>query len=690
MTHTLSPVIHVDEEKCVNCHKCISVCPVKICIDGSGEKVTINHNLCIGCGQCIPACTHKARAGLDDSEAFWKALKHKEKLVVIVAPALAAHYPQTLLRLNGYLEHLGVSACFDVSFGAELTVKSYLEHIKENNPPTVISQPCPAVVTYIQIYQPELLPYLAPADSPMVHTIKMIKEFFPEFRSHKVAVLSPCIAKRREFDETGLGDFNVTIENLNLKLKKEGVLLENFPEVDFRNPPAERAVLFSTPGGLKATVEREIKEGSVSIKKIEGHTSVYPYLKDLPSMLLQKANPLLVDCLNCEKGCNGGTGTGAVHWPHDLLESLVEKRKHHQIQRLKGKGLIPRNPEKMIRKSLKEFWKPGLYQRKYLNLSSGNRTSIPKKIELESLYLQMKKHVPEDFLNCSSCGYNTCEAMAHSIHNGLNRPENCHHFQRQVIEEDHQVLQKMTTGLQQQIRNANGLLEKLLRVLPELNGKIYREYNALDQSTAAVEELMAGLRSSSDIAQKKKQNLESLLVSVQSGDLALSQSLMAIKSAKDRVKDISTLVKDVATFAAQTNLLSMNAAIEAAHAGDAGSGFSVVAEEIRNLAVNSGNSSQLINKALKELVGKMTNASDLSDTTAAVIRKILNDVQQTGTGLSEIFSSLMEMNAGTREITASLGILHSSAGEVKSSYQQMEESLMDLGKRIQKIADLST
>ena len=324
MTHTLSPVIHVDEEKCVNCHKCISVCPVKICIDGSGEKVTINHNLCIGCGQCIPACTHKARAGLDDSEAFWKALKHKEKLVVIVAPALAAHYPQTLLRLNGYLEHLGVSACFDVSFGAELTVKSYLEHIKENNPPTVISQPCPAVVTYIQIYQPELLPYLAPADSPMVHTIKMIKEFFPEFRSHKVAVLSPCIAKRREFDETGLGDFNVTIENLNLKLKKEGVLLENFPEVDFRNPPAERAVLFSTPGGLKATVEREIKEGSVSIKKIEGHTSVYPYLKDLPSMLLQKANPLLVDCLNCEKGCNGGTGTGAVHWPHDLLESLVE------------------------------------------------------------------------------------------------------------------------------------------------------------------------------------------------------------------------------------------------------------------------------------------------------------------------------------------------------------------------------
>jgi iron only hydrogenase large subunit-like protein len=58
---------------------------------------------------------------------------------------------------------------FDVSFGAELTVKSCLEYMKAENPSTVIAQPCPAIVTYIELYQRELLPYLAPADSPMLH-----------------------------------------------------------------------------------------------------------------------------------------------------------------------------------------------------------------------------------------------------------------------------------------------------------------------------------------------------------------------------------------------------------------------------------------------------------------------------------------------------------------------------------------
>ena len=54
---------------------------------------------------------------------------------------------------------------FDVSFGAELTVKSYLEYIRARHPEMVISQPCPAIVTFVEIYMPELLPYLAPADS---------------------------------------------------------------------------------------------------------------------------------------------------------------------------------------------------------------------------------------------------------------------------------------------------------------------------------------------------------------------------------------------------------------------------------------------------------------------------------------------------------------------------------------------
>ncbi|HPB65143.1 MAG TPA: [Fe-Fe] hydrogenase large subunit C-terminal domain-containing protein, partial [Spirochaetales bacterium] len=208
---SLPPVIAVDEGTCVNCHMCIAVCPVKYCIDGSGDKVTINPDLCIGCGSCVKVCTQKARVIIDDAARFVEALGRGEKLVAVVAPAIAASYPGEHRRFLGWLKGLGVSACFDVSFGAELTVRSYLRHIEATRPELVIAQPCPAIVNYIEIYRPELLGYLAPADSPMLHTIKMIREYYPAYRDHKILVVSPCAAKKREFEETGAGDYNVTL-----------------------------------------------------------------------------------------------------------------------------------------------------------------------------------------------------------------------------------------------------------------------------------------------------------------------------------------------------------------------------------------------------------------------------------------------------------------------------------------------
>ena len=98
-----------------------------------------------------------------------------------------------------YTKLYDVEAFFDVSFGAELTVKSYINYIKKNNPATVIAQPCPAIVNYIQIYRPELIEYLSPCDSPMLHTVKMIHKYYPQYAQHKVIAVSPCYAKKREF-----------------------------------------------------------------------------------------------------------------------------------------------------------------------------------------------------------------------------------------------------------------------------------------------------------------------------------------------------------------------------------------------------------------------------------------------------------------------------------------------------------
>ena len=143
----LTPVIEIDEKKCINCYACITACPVKYCMDGSGEVLEVIHDQCIGCGHCIAACHHGARQPVDDTPRFLADLKRRERIIAVAAPAVASVFPGKYLNLNGYLQSLGVTSVLDVSFGAELTVVSYVNHIKEKKPRLVIAQPCPAIVS---------------------------------------------------------------------------------------------------------------------------------------------------------------------------------------------------------------------------------------------------------------------------------------------------------------------------------------------------------------------------------------------------------------------------------------------------------------------------------------------------------------------------------------------------------------
>jgi Fe-S-cluster-containing dehydrogenase component len=147
----LPAVIAVDAKKCVNCHACISACPVKYCNDGSGDTIKLDRNLCIGCGECLKACTHNARLPMDDTAAFLRDAAKGIPMVAVAAPAVVSSFPNRYLNLNGWLQSLGVAAVFDVSFGAELTVRSYLEHLKAKRAKLIIAQPCPALVSYIEI-----------------------------------------------------------------------------------------------------------------------------------------------------------------------------------------------------------------------------------------------------------------------------------------------------------------------------------------------------------------------------------------------------------------------------------------------------------------------------------------------------------------------------------------------------------
>jgi len=445
-TATLSPVVRIDEDRCNNCYACIAACPVKLCMDGSGSKLLINTSLCIGCGNCIDACHHKARLIIDDTLLFFWDLKREVKMVAIVAPAIASFFPGKYLNFNGYLKSIGIEAVFDVSFGAELAVASYISHIKENNPRMVISQPCPAIVNFIQIYHPELLPYLAPVDSPMLHTIKMIREFYPQYRDHRIAVISPCIAKRREFDETGLADYNVTMLALKNKMDEHGLQVGSFPKEDYTGPKAERAVRFSSPGGLLETAERFSPGIGRRTLTIEGGHVTYPYLEEVSRLLDTDIRlPLLLDCLNCEKGCNGGPGTGQNKTPRVVLDNPIRERSDTMEAFHKtGKG---GRQTKRYHKIVGKYWKKGLYKRDYKDYSKNNSLREPNELQLTEIYHSLRKYKPEDIYDCTACGYGTCRAMAMAIFNKLNKPENCAHHNIELLAEEKKLILDMNRQL---------------------------------------------------------------------------------------------------------------------------------------------------------------------------------------------------------------------------------------------------
>ncbi|MDR1298132.1 MAG: methyl-accepting chemotaxis protein [Deltaproteobacteria bacterium] len=581
----LRPVIKTIEEKCVNCQRCVASCPVKYANDAtSGKVVKVVDDLCIGCGMCLHACQHGARVGIDDFDAFMADVAARAPIVAIVAPAVASTFPDRYLRFNGWLKSLGVKAVFDVSFGAELTVKSYLEHIKSKAPVTVLAQPCPAVVSYCEIYKPELLRYLAPADSPMLHTIKMIKKYFPEYSKYRVAVMSPCYAKRREFDETGCGDYNVTFNSLYDHVVDNHVDLMSFPEERYMGPVAERAVNFSSPGGLMMTVERYEPSVHSFTRKIEGPDNIYPYLETLSKSIRGGVAPLLIDALNCEAGCNGGTGVPSLLHGRTMDDLEYDVRKRAKIMqeyyaekdgKKFSKGL---SSVKNIFRSKKQtssanavvadYWAPGVYGRTYVDHSSNFQVKSMSARDRDEIAKRLGKEAQDDYFNCSGCGYNSCEKMILGIYLGVNTHHNCQHYGIKRMREGH---------------------ENIMAIL--------------------------------GISEKAHTAVKSVESSIES----MNKSMEEINGLSTRIGSVLKSIEDISF---QTNILALNAAVEAARAGEAGAGFAVVADEVRNLATKSASAVLDTRKMIENTLTNVSQGFRISQEVKARFDQILDDSNQ--------------------------------------------------------------
>ena len=434
-------------ENCVGCNKCINVCSAMgACIsteaDENGKsRINVDPARCVGCGACFDVCEHDAREFNDDTEAFLADLAAGKEISLLIAPAFMANYPDEYERVLGGLKALGVRHFINVAFGADITTWGYIRYIQENGFTGGISQPCPAVVTYIEKYLPKLIPSLFPVQSPlMCAAIYARKEMGI---TDRFAFLSPCIAKKLEIEDpenTGLVNYNVTFRHL-MKIVRERSLYADpvKDEVEYG-----LGSIYPMPGGLKDHVRWFLGDGAF-VRQMEGERHMYEYLRAHAQSIAEKEIPFLfIDALNCENGCLCGTAVDPELSSSDkALFNLLKIRE--SIKKDSGDSSLSREltPSQRLKALNEQFAELDLkdYMRHYHDLSSGCAVRIPDIDEREQIFQSMgKDSVESRRINCSSCGYNTCMDMATAIFNGFNHRDNCIHYLKNTVEIEQQNL----------------------------------------------------------------------------------------------------------------------------------------------------------------------------------------------------------------------------------------------------------
>ncbi len=630
-------------DKCIGCNKCIRACS---CIGANvarekerGNIIEVDPKKCIACGACLDACEHGAREYEDDVEKFFEDLSKGQKISVIIAPAFLANYPRDYSKYLGMLKKLGVNRFISVSFGADITTWAYIKYITENKFYGGISQPCPAVVGYIERYLPELLPKLMPVHSPMMCTAVYAKKYLKI--NDKFAFISPCIAKKNEIDDPnnqGYIAYNLTFSKLVAYLKAHPVsgAQPYTDEIEYG-----LGSIYPMPGGLKENVYWLLGEDAL-VRQMEGEHHMYEYLRRNKDRIKNgKTNYLFIDALNCTNGCLYGTGVDNRKTMNEEVFETIQKVKADSKNASK-KSAWGRNltPAKRLAALNKQFANLNLndFIRKYTDRSKDCVYKIPSESEIDQIFNKMRKTTEEKrHIDCTCCGYNSCRDMAIAIYNGFSHRRNCVHYikDRAYEEKDKAV------ALNEEVQRAHDEL----RVKKDSLGEgINNNFNNLLDSIDQIQKI-------SDDNAKQTGKISEYMLEVDRFAENLREVLSKIEGYLEKLDSNNA---DVIAISNQTNLLALNASIEAARAGEAGRGFAVVADEIKNLAENSNVTANDSNKNNQDIKETISNLIEESERLATIVKKVNTRAENLVASSEETAASINMMTSVTENVENSL------------------------------------
>ena len=421
-------------EKCRRCYTCVRECPAKAIqiLDGQASVIQTR---CIGCGNCVTVCSQNAKQVLSGIEATEDLLAGDAPVAAIVAPSYPAEFTEcSTAGLVGALRELGFASVHEVSFGADLVAAEYAR-LLERDDARHIATTCPAVVSYVRKYHPDILDRLAPIVSPMLATARVLHHRFgPELR---VVFVGPCIAKKGEARyEQFEGEVHAALTFVEVRalLAARGVSLTSRDRAgdDFDPPHGSLGALFPITRGMlqAANLDEDLLSGD--IVSADGRANLVEAITDFEH---GDTEARLLDILCCE-GCIMGAGFSSE-------EPVFKRRSDVSAEtRARQDGFDA------------DAWESAVAEFADIDLSrtfapfDQRFDDMPSGVEVEEILARMNKYGDEDELDCGACGYDSCRHHAVAIWQGLAEVEMCLPYSVEELRKTVDELQQSNLSLE--------------------------------------------------------------------------------------------------------------------------------------------------------------------------------------------------------------------------------------------------
>jgi len=350
----------------------------------------------------------------------------------------------------------------------------------------------------------------------------------------RIAAISPCIAKKREFQFAGTVDYNVTIDKLRKYIADHNIVYPN-EESGFDGYEAGLGSLFPMPGGLKENVEFYLGKG-IRIDKTEGPMNVYETLDEYARQPESKL-PIIFDVLNCLEGCNLGTGIGEQKSVFEI-NTMMDKARQismHGDRRQYLDELFNKFDEVLVLEDFLETYK---------NMQITPITVTQQDLE-EAFALMGKFDDVERTFDCGACGCDSCFEMAQKVAKGVNTHLNC------VEKARHDIHKWQEESVTLQGTNLNNL-ETIMADTARIKDMTENIIANIDDITEAISEYNLMIR-----------NIEKIAMQV--NIIALNASIEAARAGRHGkafnvvAEEIRALAQNSSSSAQQTNAASEKA-----------------------------------------------------------------------------------------------------------------------------------